>query len=76
VSDFTYVGTWASFVYVAFVLDAFAPGSSTGVSRVWLVPALWSMHWSRRCTIAVQTGRSCITLIAAANTSRSNTANA
>ena len=33
VSDFTYVATWAGFVYVAFVIDAYADASSAGVSR-------------------------------------------
>jgi transposase InsO family protein len=31
VSDFTYVATWKGFVYVAFVIDAFARASSVGV---------------------------------------------
>ena len=29
-ADFTYVATWAGFVYVAFVIDAYAGGSSAG----------------------------------------------
>ena len=33
VSDFTYVATWAGFVYVAFVIDTFARTSSAGAPR-------------------------------------------
>ena len=79
VSDFTYVATWAGFVYVAFVIDAYRPAHrrlarvADGARR-----ASCSMRWSRRCT----TGGRCIaaawstTATAAANTSRSATPSA
>ena len=51
-SDFTYVATWAGFVYVAFVIDAFARRivgwrvSRTAQCR----PGSSSTRWSKRCT--------------------------
>ncbi len=99
VSDFTYVATsWQShasqwttgFVYVAFVIDAFArrivgwrASKSAHAGFVLVVPearldawrrAFSTMRWSRPCTIAVPSAAaSSTTLIAACNTSRSNT---
>ena len=47
VSDFTYVATWTGFVYVAFVIDAYARRIvGWRVSRR-LTPASSSMLWSR-----------------------------
>ena len=52
VSDFTYVATWAGFVYVAFVIDAFARRIvGWRVSRT-LAPALCWTRWNRPCTSA------------------------
>lgn len=42
VVDFTYVHTWAGFVYVAFVIDAFAGGLSDGRSARQPLPKLRS----------------------------------
>ena len=44
VADFTYVRTWAGFVYVAFIVDVFANGSCPGTlpppaPRTWCSPA-------------------------------------
>ena len=39
VSDFTYVATWQGFVYVAFVIDAYARASSAGASVAPPMPA-------------------------------------
>ena len=51
VSDFTYVATWAGFVYVAFVIDAYARRIvGWRVSRDRRGAASSSMPWSRRCT--------------------------
>jgi len=74
-SDFTYVATWAGFVYVAFVIDAYARrivgwGGAAGRRTA----ASCSMHWSRLCTTAgyfIAAG-SFITAIGEASTSRSN----
>ncbi|MEH0069753.1 IS3 family transposase [Pannonibacter sp. Pt2-lr] len=52
VSDFTYVATWRGFVYVAFVIDAYARrivGWRVSPRRM---QASSSMPWSRRCMIA------------------------
>lgn len=49
VSDFTYVGTWRGFVYVAFVIDVFARRIVGCGSPVRPVPTSFSMRWSRRC---------------------------
>jgi hypothetical protein len=67
VSDLTYVATWAGFVYVAFVTDAFshrivgwrASKSLRAISR--------STRWSKRSTIATPTARSCTTATEARN---------
>jgi len=48
VSDFTYVATWQGFVYVAFVIDAFARRIVGWRYRDRPRPALSSMPWSRR----------------------------
>ena len=76
VSDFTYVVTWTGFVYVAFVINAYA-------RRIvgWRAPhgarmrASFSMRWNRPCMNDVPciAAGSCITATGAANTSRSNT---
>ena len=75
VSDFTYVATWAGFVYVAFVIDAFARRIVGWRCRARRTPASCSTRWSRRCTTAGPSAAaaSSITAIAACNTSRSNT---
>ena len=76
VSDFTYVSTWTGFVYVAFVIDAYA-------RRIvgWhapRMPASYSTRWSRHS----MSGGQCIapgsftTATEAPNTSRSNTPSA
>jgi hypothetical protein len=90
VSDFTYVATWAGFVYVAFVIDTFArriprvglsPARGqalAGVFRERHMPVSCSMLSSRLC----MTGDRCIVeglftiVIEVANTSRSNTPSA
>jgi putative transposase len=78
VSDFTYVATWAGFVYVAFVIDTFARRIvGWRVSRT-AQPVSCSMLSSRLC----MTGGRCIAqglfiiVIEAANTFRSNTPSA
>lgn len=54
VSNFTFVATWAGFVYVASVNDVYARFFvGWRVSRP-AMPASCSMHWSRRCMIAGQ----------------------
>ena len=75
VSDFTYVATWAGFVYVAFVIDAYARRIVAGVSHGQHMRASCSMRWSRPSMIggpSIAAG-SYITATAAANTSRSST---
>ena len=48
VSDFTYVATWAGFVYVAFVIDTPTPVVSwAGVSHGLHMRASCSMRWSK-----------------------------
>ena len=49
VSDFTYVATWAGFVYVAFVIDAYAYARRivAGVSHGQHMRASCSMRWSK-----------------------------
>ena len=48
VSDFTCVATWAGFVYVAFVIDAYARRiAGWRVSRTAPMPALFSMPWNK-----------------------------
>jgi len=77
-SDFTYVATWTGFVYVAFVIDAYARRIVGGARHERRTRASCSMRWSRLC---MTVGRSiaagwCIIAIEAANTSRSNTPSA
>jgi hypothetical protein len=74
VSDFTYVATWAGFVYVAFVIDVLRGVSSAGVSRARLMPASCWTRWSKPYTSAGPSGAaaSSTTVIAVCNTSRSN----
>jgi hypothetical protein len=71
VADFTYVATWAGFVYVAFVIDAFTAGLSAGGCRAPRTPASCWTPWSRRCTSAAlfEGAGSCITRIVGRNTS-------
>ncbi|MBB4232955.1 transposase InsO family protein [Rhizobium mongolense] len=72
VSDFTYVATWQGFVYVAFVIDAFARRiDGWRVSRT----AHASMPWNRRSMIGVlsMAAVSCIPRTEAFNTCRSST---
>jgi hypothetical protein len=77
VADFTYVATWAGFVYVAFVIDTYARRIvGWRVSRT--ARASCSMLSSRLFMIedrCIRAG-SCITVTEAANTSRSNTLSA
>ena len=61
VADFTYVATWAGFVYVAFVIDVFARciigwRVARRCARSWF----W-MPWSRRCGRGPGPGVSCTT---------------
>ena len=76
VSDFTYVATWAGFVYVAFVIDAFARRIvGWRVSRS-AHAGFGSMPWSRPCMSAGRSGvGSCITATEECNTCRSTTRN-
>ena len=78
VSDFTYVATWAGFVYVAFVIDTYARRivgwrASRTAHAGFVLDALEkpSMIADRRAAAV-----SSITPIAVASTSRSNTPNA
>ena len=48
VSDFTYVSTWSGFVYVAFVIDAYARRIVGWRSAAERMPASSSTRWSRR----------------------------
>jgi len=78
VSDFTYVATWTGFVYVAFVIDAYARRSWAGVHHGPRTRASFWMRWNRPCMTdspCIAAG-SCITATGAANTSRSNTPSA
>ena len=50
-SEFTYVATWTGFVYVAFVIDAYARRVAAGGSRARRTPAWCSTRWSRHCMI-------------------------
>ena len=77
-SDFTYVATWAGFVYVAFVIDAYARRIvGWRVSRTahagFVLDALEQALHTGGPSIAVGL---CITATEAANTSRSNTPSA
>ena len=47
VSDFTYVATWTGFVYVAFVIDAYARRIVGWRVSQQHMRASCSMHWSR-----------------------------
>ena len=79
VSDFTYVATWVGFVYVAFVIDAYARRIvGWRVSRSARTRASCSMRWSRQSTIEglSPAAGSCTTPIAACSTSRSSTRSA
>ena len=50
VADLTYVATWRGFVYVAFVIDAFARRIvGWRVSSSLHEPASHWMHWNRHC---------------------------
>ena len=77
VSDFTYVATWTGFVYVAFVIDAYARRivgwrASRTAHASFVLDALEQALTGGPC-IATD---SCITATGAANTSRSNTPSA
>jgi putative transposase len=76
VSDFTYVATWAGFVYVAFVIDTYARRIVGPAER--RMPASSSMPWNKRFTIAGQPigAASSITAIADPNTYPSSTPSA
>lgn len=76
VSDFTYVATWAGFVYVAFVIDAYARRIVGWRASRTAHTSFVSTRWSRLCTSAGLSiaAASCITAIAAASMSRSSTA--
>ena len=45
-SDFTYVATWTGFVYVAFMINAYARRIVGSRLRARRTPASCSMHWS------------------------------
>jgi putative transposase len=71
-SDFTYISTWQGFVYVAFVIDAFDRRivgwhASRTAHAGFVLDALEQALHDRRAAAA-----SCITAIAACNTSPSN----
>jgi transposase InsO family protein len=78
VSDFTYVATWAGFVYVAFVIDTYARrivgwrASRTAHASFVLVALEQALHDRRPMRVAA----SSTTPIAAANTCRSSTPSA
>jgi len=77
VSDFTYVATWAGFVYVAFVIDTFARRivgwrASRTAHAGFVLDALEQALCERRPFAAA----SCITRIAACNMCRLNTQSA
>ena len=78
VSDFTYVATWAGFVYVAFVIDAFAGVSWAGALVARPMPASCSMRWNRRCASDGPCGAAGSSIIrtGVCNTSRSSTPSA
>ncbi len=50
VADFTYVWTWQGFVYVAFVIDVYAPADRWLEGLLLGAHASCSMRWSRPCT--------------------------
>ena len=78
VSDFTYVATWTGFVYLAFVIDAYARRIVGWRAHGPRMRASFWMRWNRPCMTAgpcIAAG-SCITATGAANTSRSNTPSA
>ena len=54
VSDFTYVATWAGFVYVAFVIDTYARASSAGACHGRRTRASCSMLSIRLCMNVVR----------------------
>ena len=70
VADFTYVATWAGFVYVAFVIDVFARRIMAGGCRARCTPNWYSTRWSKRSGRVPESRASCITAIVAANTCR------
>ena len=57
VSDFTYVATWAGFVYVAFVIDAFARRIVGWRARARRMRASCSTRSNRRCSTPARSGR-------------------
>ena len=78
VSDFTYVATWAGFVYVAFVIDTFARRivgwrASRTAHAGFVLDAFEQALWN---AARFEATASCITAIAACNMSRSNTRSA
>ena len=75
VADFTYVATWAGFVYVAFVIDAFARRIvGWRVSRTAHASfVLDALEQAIHAGSPPRDRASCITAIAVSNTSRSNT---
>jgi len=77
-SDFTYVATWTGFVYVAFVIDAYARRIVGWRASRTAHAASYSMRWSRHCTIGGRSiaAASCTIATEAANTSRSSTPSA
>jgi transposase InsO family protein len=56
VADFTYVMTWSGVVYVAFVIDVSAAGSSAGRPTPRCAPASCSTRWRWRCGAAAAKG--------------------
>lgn len=67
VGDFTFVATWFGFVYVAFVIDAFAAGSWAGVCRARPGPTSCSMPWSRLSMTGSPSGEPVSSTIATVN---------
>jgi len=76
VSDFTYVSTWQSFVYLAFVIDVFARRIVAGVQAARSDPTSYSTLWNRRCMTTSRSAamRLSTTATAARSTSPSGTA--
>jgi hypothetical protein len=65
VADFTYVATWAGFVYVAFVIDVSHDGSSAGAWRARCMLNWFWTPWSKRCGRALEPKVSSMTVIGA-----------
>ena len=77
-SDFTYVATWTGFVYVAFVIDAYARRIVGWRASRTAHAGFVLDRWSRHCMIDVRSivPGSCTTATGAANTCALSTPNA